>query len=162
MRSWQGSLAKSRKQVFRCWSFREIMISIILMQLSILEMKKTAADSVTPEEFYDIYHMYGYDRAISRDSASLSYVYQLDERNRLLMLDSCQYEPENLVEGRIKAETLVWMDEQLKKPRKMGCRYCLLPTTTFLPRAVCTPPSVLWIITGKLSIFFRNIKFPCF
>lgn len=39
--------------------------------------EKTAADSVTPEEFYDIYHMYGYDQAISRDSASLSYVYQL-------------------------------------------------------------------------------------
>lgn len=36
------------------------------------------------------------------------------------MLDSCQYEPKNLVEGRIKAETLVWMDEQLKKAQEDG------------------------------------------
>ena len=53
--------------------------------------EKAETDPVTPEEFYNIYHMYGYDQAISRDDASLSYVYQLDERNRLLMLDTCQY-----------------------------------------------------------------------
>ena len=82
--------------------------------------EKTSTDSVTPEEFYDIYHMYGYDQAISRDSASLSYVYQLDERNRLLMLDSCQYEPKNMVEGQLKVETLRWADEQLKKAKEDG------------------------------------------
>ena len=27
--------------------------------------EKTPADPVTPEEFYNIYHMYGYDQAIS-------------------------------------------------------------------------------------------------
>lgn len=125
--------------------------------------EKTSTDSVTPEEFYDIYHMYGYDQAISRDSASLSYVYQLDERNRLLMLDSCQYEPKNLVEGRIKAETLVWMDEQLKKAQEDGdadIAYC--PITTCWPRAVCIQPSVPWTIMGRSLIFFRNIRSPCF
>lgn len=82
--------------------------------------EKTPADPVTPEEFYNIYHMYGYDQAISRDEASLSYVYQLDEKNRLLMLDTCQYEPKNLVEGRLKEETLQWADEQLKKAKEDG------------------------------------------
>lgn len=82
--------------------------------------EKAETDPVTPEEFYNIYHMYGYDQAISRDDASLSYVYQLDERNRLLMLDTCQYEPKNMVEGQLKVETLRWADEQLKKARKMG------------------------------------------
>lgn len=82
--------------------------------------EKSETAPVTPEEFYNIYHMYGYDQAISRDEASLSYVYQLDERNRLLMLDTCQYEPQNMVEGQLKMETLRWADEQLKRQRRTG------------------------------------------
>lgn len=82
--------------------------------------EKAETDPVTSEEFYNIYHMYGYDQAISRDDASLSYVYQLDERNRLLMLDTCQYEPKNMVEGQLKVETLRWADEQLKKAKEDG------------------------------------------
>lgn len=76
--------------------------------------------SVTPEEFYDIYREYGYDQALSRDDSSLSYVYELDEKNWLLMLDSCQYEPENLVEGRLKEETIAWAWEQLAAAKEKG------------------------------------------
>lgn len=72
-----------------------------------------AAEAVDAEEFYEIYRGLGYDEALSRDGASLSYVYKLDEKNWLLMLDSCQYEPKNKVDGKIKAETLRWIDEQL-------------------------------------------------
>ena len=75
--------------------------------------EKESVDSIDGEDFYEIYRRYGYDQALSRDSSSLSYVYALDEKNWLLMLDSCQYEPENKVEGRIKDSTLAWMDEQL-------------------------------------------------
>lgn len=81
---------------------------------------KEAAQQVTPGEFYEIYHEYGYDQALSRDTDSLSYVYPLDEKNWLLMLDSAQYEPVNLVEGRIREETLEWMDEQLAAAREKG------------------------------------------
>lgn len=82
--------------------------------------EKESVDSIDGEEFYEIYRRYGYDQALSRDSSSLSYVYALDEKNWLLMLDSCQYEPENKVEGRIKESTLAWMDEQLLKAREQG------------------------------------------
>lgn len=82
--------------------------------------EKGPAPWVTPGEFYDIYHEYGYDQALSRDENSLSYVYELDEKNRLLMLDSCQYDPENLVEGRLKAETITWAWEQLAQARESG------------------------------------------
>ena len=82
--------------------------------------EKAAAPSIDGPEFYDIYHEYGYDQALSRDSDSLSYVYALDERNWLLMLDSCQYEPDNKVEGRIKDTTMAWMDEQLAKAGEEG------------------------------------------
>lgn len=82
--------------------------------------EKTSAPSIDGSQFYDIYHEYGYDQALSRDSDSLSYVYKLDEKNWLLMLDSCQYVPDNKVEGRIKDSTMVWMDEQLQKAKEEG------------------------------------------
>ena len=82
--------------------------------------QKQPAPSVDRQEFYDIYRAYGYDQALSRDSGSLSYVYALDDRNWLLMLDSCQYEPENKVEGRLKEDTMAWADEQLARAKEEG------------------------------------------
>mgnify|MGYP000128659059 FL=1 len=58
---------------------------------------------------------------MSRDSSSLSYVYALDDRNWLLMLDSCQYEPDNKVEGRLKDSTMAWADEQLARAKEEAC-----------------------------------------
>ena len=81
---------------------------------------RTQGQPVTPEEFYEIYHSFGYDQARSRDKASLSYVYELDERYWLMMLDTCQYEPVNLVGGRLKEETLLWMDRELEAAEKAG------------------------------------------
>ena len=77
-------------------------------------------DVITADEFSSIYADYGYVAADNRDPASLSYLYKLDDYYWLLMLDSCQYEPENKVEGRIKESTLAWMDEQLLKAREQG------------------------------------------
>ena len=70
------------------------------------------------EEFYEIYHEFGYDQALSRDEASLSYVYALDEKHRLLLLDSCRYEDGYHVGGRIRPETIVWIREQLERARE--------------------------------------------
>ncbi|SET80559.1 metallophosphoesterase [Lacrimispora sphenoides] len=82
--------------------------------------EKEVADIVDPEGFYNIYRRFGYDQARSRDEDSLSYVYELDEKNWLLMLDSAQYEPLNKVGGRIKEETLKWMNEQLEEAKDLG------------------------------------------
>lgn len=83
---------------------------------------KTASEteSVTSEEFYQIYRAYGYDQAFSRDETSLSYAYALDEKNWLLMLDSAQYNPRNLVEGRLLPTTLEWMGGILEEAREQG------------------------------------------
>ena len=124
--------------------------------------EKTSTDSVTPEEFYDIYHMYGYDQAISRDSASLSYVYQLDERNRLLMLDSCQYEPKNLVEGRIKAETLVWMDEQLKKAQEDGMQILPIAHHNLLAQSRMYTTQCAMDNNGEVIDLLQKYKIPLF
>ncbi len=82
--------------------------------------EKEVADIVDPEGFYNIYRRFGYDQARSRDEDSLSYVYELDEKNWLLMLDSAQYEPLNKVGGRIKEETLHWMNVQLEEAKDLG------------------------------------------
>ena len=82
--------------------------------------QKEPAPYIDGPEFYEIYHEYGYDQALSRDSGSLSYVYALDDRNWLLMLDSCQYEPDNKVEGRLKDSTMAWADEQLARAEEEG------------------------------------------
>lgn len=68
----------------------------------------------TADDFLEIFHAFGYDQALSRDPSSLSYVYALDDTHWMMMLDSCQYENGNQVNGRIRSETLVWMREQLE------------------------------------------------
>ena len=75
-------------------------------------------DSITAEEFEDIYAEFGYVAADSRDPNSLSYLYKVDSSLWLLMLDSCQYDPENKIGGRIRKETLLWMEKWLERARE--------------------------------------------
>lgn len=82
--------------------------------------EKTPVPSIDASEFYDLYHEFGFDQALSRDSSSLSYLYALDGRNWLMLLDSCQYDPVNKVEGRLRESTLAWMDEQLARAKEEG------------------------------------------
>lgn len=78
------------------------------------------AEDIGPEEFAEIYGEFGYEEALARDKNSLSYIWELDDKNWLMMLDSCQYEPKNLVVGRIKPETLLWMQEQFDAAKELG------------------------------------------
>lgn len=124
--------------------------------------EKAEADPVTPEEFYNIYHMYGYDQAISRDKASLSYVYQLDERNRLLMLDTCQYEPENMVEGELKMETLQWAEEQLEKAREEGMNVLPIGHHNLLAQSRMYTTQCAMNNNGDVIELFQNYKLPLY
>lgn len=76
--------------------------------------ERLPAEFTTPEEFREIYRDFGYDDAISEDVTSLSYVYELDEHNRLLMLDTCQYRPVAKVGGAILSSTYDWIEAQLE------------------------------------------------
>lgn len=80
--------------------------------------EKKKADNINAEEFYSIYREFGYDEAMDRDEKSLSYIYQADERYWLMMLDSCQYDTENKIGGRIRKETLLWMEKWLERARE--------------------------------------------
>lgn len=83
--------------------------------------KREAAEYLhSAEDFLEIYHEFGFDQSPNRDSASLSYVYPVDAGHWLLMLDSCQYEDRNHVNGKLKPETLAWLEVHLKVAQEHG------------------------------------------
>ncbi len=77
------------------------------------------SEYIDADEFREIYEDYGYSDALSYDEASLSYLYEAKEDLWLFMLDSNTYEdntgfgPSSV--GRIKEETLAWMEELLEE-----------------------------------------------
>lgn len=77
-------------------------------------------EGTAPEEFKEIYGQFGYDEAASHAPDSLSYLYILNDTTWMLMLDTCIYEPENLVGGMITDSTLEWMEDCLKSAYDQG------------------------------------------
>lgn len=82
--------------------------------------QKEPAEPASPKQFAEIYEEYGYGEAISRDPASLSYMYELPDGTRILMLDSCQYEEVYRHEGVIRSETYDWMEQVLEEAWDAG------------------------------------------
>lgn len=78
------------------------------------------AGSISAKEFASIYWDFGYGESYSRDSHSLSYTYDLDDEYRLLMLDTCQYDPVNKVGGVIDTDTYYWIEQQLEEAEEEG------------------------------------------
>ena len=78
----------------------------------------TRVDSVTPAEFAEIYAGCGYDGALARDPASLSYVYALSPALRVLLIDVNMPDAVNLV----KEETLAWAEAQLGDAAAAGAK----------------------------------------
>lgn len=81
---------------------------------------QTFIDTITPEEFREIYGSYGYDEAISHAPDSLSYLYALNETTWMLMLDSCLYDPYNEIDGEIQDGTMEWIEQCLKEAYAQG------------------------------------------
>ena len=78
----------------------------------------TRVDGVTAEEFASIYHAFGFDGALSRDAASLSYTADIADGLRLLMLDVNTSASPNAV----SEDTLLWARRQLAQAQADGCR----------------------------------------
>ena len=82
--------------------------------------QRTDVESVTSEEFREIYADFGYNEAKSEAPDSLSYLVELNDTTWLMMLDTTVCEPENEVYGEIKEGTLEWMEECLKEAYAEG------------------------------------------
>ncbi|HOB92319.1 MAG: metallophosphoesterase [Bacillota bacterium] len=81
--------------------------------------------SVTPEEFAEIYAKMGYEQAIVRDSASLSYVVEPVPGLWLVAMDACRYrenapEATSVVGGRFSEDTLKWLDSVMNLATSSG------------------------------------------
>lgn len=75
-------------------------------------------NSISGDEFAKLYAPFGYDTALSRDDASLSYVAELAPGLRVLFADANTA----AAPGSIQPETLRWAEAQLKAARKAGAR----------------------------------------
>ena len=78
----------------------------------------TRVPSVTAAEFADIYRDFGFARAISADSISLSYMAEVHPALRVLMLDVNTEDSPN----RVKPETLAWVEAQLRDAADAGAK----------------------------------------
>lgn len=81
---------------------------------------KSAADTVSPREFWEIYRSFGYDEAADYAPDSMSYLYILNDTTWLIMLDTCIYETENEVDGEVREGTLQWMEQCLRSAYTQG------------------------------------------
>ena len=78
------------------------------------------AETVTKDEFEEIYKNYGFSEAISRDPNGLSYMVAPSEDVYLLMLDTNKYGMLNMPTGSgiIRQETLDWIKEATQLARE--------------------------------------------
>lgn len=79
--------------------------------------------SVSPREFSAIYAELGYDEALARDPASLSYVAQPVPGLWLLAIDSCRYGENGTFPvpgGRVSPTSLAWIEGVLADARSRG------------------------------------------
>ncbi len=76
------------------------------------------SDSVTPEEFKEIYSEFGYSDGISYDENSLSYVFDTGKGTWIFMLDTNLIYGASL--GQLSAETLEWLENELALCKESG------------------------------------------
>ena len=78
----------------------------------------TRVDSLTSDEFAEIYREFGFDAAISRDPYSLSYMAEPVPGVRLLMLDTNTRH----MEGAVAQNTFTWLEAELQRAQQHGAK----------------------------------------
>lgn len=87
--------------------------------------KTRQVSTVSPSEFKQIYHEYGYGNAVSVDNHSLSYVSEPIEGLRIICIDACKYYDNTFVSrganrdscvthGVVKPETMHWIKTEIR------------------------------------------------
>lgn len=83
--------------------------------------KTYPVESVTPLEFSRIYADCGYNSALKRDAASLSYVARLNNNTWLLAIDGCRYNEyttSTISSGQISPETEKWIVDVMNEAKQ--------------------------------------------
>jgi predicted MPP superfamily phosphohydrolase len=85
--------------------------------------KAVPAESVSKEEFAELYASFGYSDALNRDGASLSYLAGINESAWLLCFDTNRYAEHtttSVTGGRILPETMRWALDILDEAKEKG------------------------------------------
>ena len=72
-------------------------------------------ESASEQNFFSMYENFGPSQAISRDANTFSYIYEASPYLWILMLDT-----NSLRKGFVEADTLEWLETQLKKAKNLG------------------------------------------
>lgn len=83
--------------------------------------KTYPVENITPADFSQIYRNCGYADALKRDTASLSYVAQLDDNSWLLAIDGCRYQEyttSTISSGQISPATEQWILDVLAEAKQ--------------------------------------------
>lgn len=73
-------------------------------------------EGITSEQFASIYAAYGFEQAIAKDINSLSYVVEVNDSLRIMMIDTNTKDHEN----KVKEETLQWIEKELQDAQNKG------------------------------------------
>lgn len=118
-----------------------------------------SAVTVTPKEFQQIYGAFGYNQAISRDRASLSYVVEAVPGLWLLAIDSTdsghnQELGSPRIGGHILPQTMTWIQSRLQEAHRRGKQVIAFMhhgvNLNFLPEAQVFPDYLVddWPVVG--------------
>ncbi len=86
---------------------------------------------ISAEDFAVIYSDYGYDRAVSRDAHSLSYVSEPVNGLRVMCMDACRYDDNRFISkgdeddhnttgGAIRPQTMAWLRTEMQVAQNLG------------------------------------------
>ena len=98
--------------------------------------KESSESRISMEEFRGIYREFGYDDALETHDASASYTAKLDEKTRLLAIDSCIYGED---EGKISADVFSFIRREVRKAKADGVTLVAMMHHSILPHYVLQP-----------------------
>lgn len=112
--------------------------------------KKESTRAITADEFREVYKNLGYDLAIDtyaekgeKVQGALSYVADLDEDYRLIVVDSCLYsfdEPgKDLTSGKVTPELMNWIKKWTDDAKENGKTPLLMIHHNMAPHMECEP-----------------------
>lgn len=110
-------------------------------------------ESIDASEYMDIYGDYGINDSISRDATSLSYVYELADNVRILVVDV------NTVAGMpgiLTNSTLEYVEEELKKAKEDKAYVIGVTHQTLLTHSELTSQGMIFINNDKLLELYEK------
>lgn len=114
-------------------------------------------DSISPQEFEEIYRPFGYEGALSRDSFSLSYLAEAAPGLRLLMLDvNTPAAPGILTES-----TLRWAEKQLEEAQRAGAQVVAVSHQNLLQHNPLFSDGYVMEGSGKLLALYEEYDVLC-